>query len=182
MVGCPEFHVSCRLGREFITLPSYAAGCPWNHGLRPRKLYHSVAVTSALVRVPTQWPLVRSFMPVVGQSKNFSPCPRMFTFLYLLIRSIGDSQRVLMGFLLRHFLASLNIFILWQYFQWLFSCICFFGPSSSSVTLRMPTQSHFSHCAVFSQHVIFIYVWPLMPRSFLRSVAIFWKHFYPLPF
>ena len=51
--ACPEFHVGCRLGREHFTLPSYAACCPWSHGLRPRKLYTSVETTRAPVRVLT---------------------------------------------------------------------------------------------------------------------------------
>ena len=56
--ACAEFHVGCRLDREIFTLPLY--------GLRPRKLYHSVAVTPAPVRVPTQRSLVPCFMAVVG--------------------------------------------------------------------------------------------------------------------
>ena len=39
---------------------------PWSHGLRPKKLYTSVEVIPAPVRVPTQWPLVSSFTSVVG--------------------------------------------------------------------------------------------------------------------
>ena len=38
----------------------------WIHGLRSRKLYTSVAVTPAPIRVPTQWLLVPSFMSIVG--------------------------------------------------------------------------------------------------------------------
>ena len=47
------------------------------HGLRPRKLYTSVAVTLVPARVPTQRPLVLSFTTVVDQAENFSPCPRI---------------------------------------------------------------------------------------------------------
>ena len=39
--------------------------CLWSHGLRPKKLYTSVEVIPAPVRVPTQRPLVPSFMFVV---------------------------------------------------------------------------------------------------------------------
>ena len=42
-----------------------------------RKLYTSVPVTPALVRVPTQWPLVPSFTSVVVLVDNFSPCLRI---------------------------------------------------------------------------------------------------------
>ena len=48
--------------------------CPWSHGLGPKMLYTSVAVTSSPVRVPTQRPLVPSFLSVVGQAENFSAC------------------------------------------------------------------------------------------------------------
>ena len=42
-----QFLVNCRLGQELFTLPLYAACCPWSHGLRPKKVYHtrSVVVT-----------------------------------------------------------------------------------------------------------------------------------------
>ena len=43
---------------------------PWSHGLRPKKLYTSVEVTPALVRVPTQRSLVPSFH--TGKAEKFS--------------------------------------------------------------------------------------------------------------
>ena len=57
--ACP----GCRLGRELFTLPVYYLRCPWSHGLRAKKLYHTriVAVTSAPVLFPIQRPLVPSF-------------------------------------------------------------------------------------------------------------------------
>ena len=58
--ACPEFHVGCRLGRELFTLPLAADHVHGAIRLRPRKLYISVAVTLAPVRVPTQWQLVAS--------------------------------------------------------------------------------------------------------------------------
>ena len=72
-VPCPEFHVGCRLGRELFTLPVCCRRCPWSHGLRPKKLYHtcSVAVTPAPARFPTQRPLVPNFTSVVGWAKLF---------------------------------------------------------------------------------------------------------------
>ena len=51
--------------------------CPWRNGLRPKKLFTSVTVTSAPVRIPTQRPLVPRFTSVVGQVENFPPCLRM---------------------------------------------------------------------------------------------------------
>ena len=61
--ACPEFTIGCRLGRELFTLPLYCPRCPWSHGLRPKKRYHtrSVAVTPAPVRFLIQKPLVQSF-------------------------------------------------------------------------------------------------------------------------
>ena len=44
---------------------------PWSHGLQPKKLYTSVVVTPAPVQVPTLWPLVPSFMSVIGQARTF---------------------------------------------------------------------------------------------------------------
>ena len=40
--------------------------CPWSNGLRPRKLYTGVAVTTASVRVPIQRSFVPSFTLVVA--------------------------------------------------------------------------------------------------------------------
>ena len=44
----------------------YCHRCLWIHGLRARKLYSSEVMIPASVRVSTQWPLVPSFMSVVG--------------------------------------------------------------------------------------------------------------------
>ena len=44
---------------------------PWNLGLRPKKLYTSVAMIPTVVRVPTQWSLVLTFTSVVGLVENF---------------------------------------------------------------------------------------------------------------
>ena len=55
-------HRNCGIRGRQATLPLSS----WIHGLRPRKLYVSVAVTSAPVRVSTQRPLVPSFTSVVG--------------------------------------------------------------------------------------------------------------------
>ena len=40
--------------------------CPLRHGLRLEKLYSSVELTPAPVRIPTQRPLFRSFASIVG--------------------------------------------------------------------------------------------------------------------
>ena len=40
--------------------------CPWMQTLRPRKLYHSVALIQATVRLPTQRPFLPCFTSVVG--------------------------------------------------------------------------------------------------------------------
>ena len=51
MAACPEFYIGCRIGRELFPLPVCCPLCPWSHGLRTKKLYHtrSVAVTPASV-------------------------------------------------------------------------------------------------------------------------------------
>ena len=43
----------------------------WIYGLRPKKLYISVEVTPASVRVPTQHPLVPSFTSVEDYVRTF---------------------------------------------------------------------------------------------------------------
>ena len=40
--------------------------CPWSHGLRPKKLLASLAVSPAPVRVPSQRPLVPSVASVTS--------------------------------------------------------------------------------------------------------------------
>ena len=43
---------------------------PWSHGLRPKKLYASVAVPLAPVRVPSQWPLAPSVTSVMSVAND----------------------------------------------------------------------------------------------------------------
>ena len=43
-------------------------------GCDQKKLYTSVKVTPAPVRIPIQWKLFQSFASVLGLVKNFSPC------------------------------------------------------------------------------------------------------------
>ena len=49
--ACLEFHIGCRLGRELFTLLICSYRCPCSHGLRSKRLYHSVVVTPAPVRL-----------------------------------------------------------------------------------------------------------------------------------
>ena len=58
------FDVGCMLGQELFTLPVCCRRCPWSHGLRTKELYHthSVTVSPAPVRLPTQQALVLSFI------------------------------------------------------------------------------------------------------------------------
>jgi hypothetical protein len=60
MAACPKFLVGCRLGRELFTLPYADADVmePWAVA---KKLYTSVVMTPAPVRVPTQRLLVLNF-------------------------------------------------------------------------------------------------------------------------
>ena len=54
-------------------------GChshPWSHGQRPRRLYRSVVVTPAPVRVLPNGRLSRVLRSVVGYGENFSVFPR----------------------------------------------------------------------------------------------------------
>ena len=53
MATCPVFHISCRLGRELFTLPLCCHQCPWSHGLRPKKHYHTRSVYSSCL-IPYQ--------------------------------------------------------------------------------------------------------------------------------
>ena len=55
---------------------------PRIHGLRPRELYASVAVTAAPVRVPTQWLLVPSLMYAAADTHGAMGCnPKSFIIL-----------------------------------------------------------------------------------------------------
>ena len=63
------------------------------HGLRPRKLYTTVAVTPVPVRVPTQWPLVQSYTSVVGKGYNSSSCPRT-SLLFDEVNNVGDTDKL----------------------------------------------------------------------------------------
>ena len=74
IAACPEFHISCRLGRELFTMLICCWWCPWSHGLWSKRLYHCVTVTPAPARVLTLRSLVPTATSVVGYTENFSPC------------------------------------------------------------------------------------------------------------
>ena len=56
MVACPEFHIGCRVESRTFTFIICCYWCPWSHGLNSKRLYQSVVVTPAPVRLPTLWP------------------------------------------------------------------------------------------------------------------------------
>ena len=49
--------------------------CPWSHGLQPKKLYASVAVPPAPVRVPRQRPLAPSIMSLASDKGDNEMIP-----------------------------------------------------------------------------------------------------------
>ena len=55
--------------------------CPWSHGLRPKKLSLSVAVTPAPVRVPSQRPLAPSVASVTSVANDKGDNPSQLIFL-----------------------------------------------------------------------------------------------------
>ena len=66
MTACTEVHVGCKLGRERFTLLVYRYRCPWRHGQRSKRNFHSVALTETPVRVPTLRPVFFNVTSVIG--------------------------------------------------------------------------------------------------------------------
>ena len=60
---------------EMIKLEHDLCCCPWSHGLRPKKLSVSVAVSPAPVRVPSQRPLAPSVASVTEHDLYYSIQP-----------------------------------------------------------------------------------------------------------
>ena len=117
----------------------------------------------APVRVPTQRPLIPSFTSVVGQVKNFSPCPRIFKSIISCFRMRNSFLRIVTVFL-KH---RVHIFFhKSQFFLYIYIYIYIYQLPVLYCLIQ-------AYCGRMLKSIILYF---RVSNSFPKSVTVFLKH------